>query len=193
MSVIIAVKENGTIYMGADTQTTAGYRKSTMLNEMGFKVSKLDNGILVGFCGRVASKQTIMSMQDMFTLDEQGKLTKRHIVKEIVPKLIDSMGEIGGDEMGELEVTILLVYKDQMYKITSALDVIHLNEIGCLGAGKNYTYYALMKMKNLPLRERMLQALIHSAKHCESVCGPYVFIDTEKQEFEIIDMGVENH
>jgi ATP-dependent protease HslVU (ClpYQ) peptidase subunit len=42
MSVIVAVKENGTIYMGADSQTTAGNRKMNHLNETSYKVVRLD-------------------------------------------------------------------------------------------------------------------------------------------------------
>ena len=33
MSVIVAVKENGVVYMGADTQTTIGRRKQIGLNK----------------------------------------------------------------------------------------------------------------------------------------------------------------
>ena len=56
MSVIVAIKENDVVYMGADSQTTAGMRKRSYLNETGFKIVRLENGILVGFCGRVAAK-----------------------------------------------------------------------------------------------------------------------------------------
>ena len=36
MSVIVALKENETIYMGADTQITAGNKKENGLNESSF-------------------------------------------------------------------------------------------------------------------------------------------------------------
>ena len=81
MSVIVAIKENGVVYMGADSQTTAGRRKYSYLNETSFKIARLDKGILVGFCGRVAARQAILAMKDVFTLDEHGGLTKRHFIQ----------------------------------------------------------------------------------------------------------------
>jgi hypothetical protein len=47
--------------------------------------------------------------------------------------------------------------------------------------------------KNLSIRERILKALVASAKRTGSVGGPYVLIDTQKQEFEVVDMGGNNH
>ena len=49
MSVIVAIKEDGVVYMGADSQTTAGMRKRSYLNETGFKIIRLENGMLVIF------------------------------------------------------------------------------------------------------------------------------------------------
>lgn len=193
MSVIVAIKENEVIYMGADSQTTAGRRKYSYLNETSFKITRLDNGILVGFCGRVAARQAILAMKDVFTLDEHGGLTKRHIVKEIVPKLVDKMEQIGDEESGALDVSILLAHKGKLYRITSGLDVVSLNECGKSGAGVDYVNYALFSMKELPVRGRILKALIESAKRTESVGGPYVLIDTKKQEYEIVDLEEENY
>ena len=193
MSVIVAIKENGIIYMGADSQTTAGGRKYTHLNETAFKVVRMHSGILVGFCGRVAARQTILSLQDVFSHDCKGLLTKEHIVKEIVPKLVDKMKQIGDEESGALDVSILLAYKDKLYKITSGLDVLKLNNCGCSGAGALYANYYLFNNKDLPTKERILKALMASAKRTESVGGPYVLIDTKNLEYEIVDMGEENY
>lgn len=193
MSVIVAVKENGVVYMGADSQTTAGKRKYNYLNETGFKVCRLANGMLIGFCGRVGARQVILSEKDVFTLDETGNLTKRHIVTKIIPKLVDKMEAVGDEESGSLEVSILLAYKDKLYKITSGLDVLKFNEYGFSGAGENFVHYALRTGKDKPVRERILNALSTSAKFEESVCGPYVLIDTKNLDYEVVDLGGENH
>ena len=193
MSVIVAVKENGTIYMGADSQTTTGRRKRNGLNETSFKITRLENGMLVGFCGKVAAKQAILSMEDVFVLDKEGGINKKHIVKEIVPKLVDKMQLIGDEDSGALDVSILLAYKDKLYRITSGLDVLNLNEYGRSGAGADFTNWYLFGEKNLSIRERILKALVASAKRTESVGGPYVLIDTQNQKFEVVDMGGDNH
>lgn len=193
MSVIVAIKENGVVYMGADSQTTTGRRKLSGLNETAYKITRLENGMLVGFCGKVAAKQAILSMEDVFVLDKEGGLNKKHIVKEIVPKLVDKVQLIGDEDSGALDVSILLAYKDKLYRITSGLDVLNLNECGRLGAGADFTNWYLFGEKNLSIRERILKALVASAKRTESVGGPYVLIDTQKQEFEVVDMGGDNH
>ena len=193
MSVIVAVKENGVVYMGADSQTTAGRRKYSYLNETSFKVTRLDNGMLIGFCGGVSAKQAVMAIDGLFTLNAQGELTKKHIVQEIVPKLVDKMEQIGDEESGALKVSILLAHKDKLYRITANLDVISLNEYGRSGAGADYVNYALTERKDLPVRERILKALVESARRTESVSGPYVLIDTNKLEYEIVDMGGDNY
>lgn len=193
MSVIVAIKENGVVCMGADSQTTTGRRKRNGLNETAYKITRLENGMLVGFCGRVAAKQAIPSMDDVFVLDKEGGLNKKHIVKEIVPKLVDKMQLIGDEDSGALDVSILLAYKDKLYRITSGLDVLNLNECGRSGAGADFTNWYLFGEKNLSIRERILKALVASAKRTESVGGPYVLIDTQKQKFEIVDMGGNNH
>ena len=193
MSVIVAIKENGVVYMGADSQMTTGRRKRNGLNETAYKITRFENGMLVGFCGRVAAKQAILSMDNVFVLDKEGGLNKKHIVKEIVPKLVDKMQLIGDEDSGALDVSILLAYKDKLYSITPGLDIIKLNECGRSGAGADFTNWYLFGEKNLSIRERILKALMASAKRTESVGGPYVLIDTQKQEFEVVDMGGDNH
>ena len=193
MSVIVAVKENGVIYMGADSQTSVGNHRLTHLNQIGFKVNKLDNGILVGFCGRVAAKHAILANKDVFVLDENGNLTKKHIVNKIIPKLVDKIKEIGDEESGSLDVTILIAYKDSLYSIKDKMDVIKINEVVAIGAGNIYTKYVLCKQQNLPVKQRILKALVESAKYCDSVSGPFVLIDTNFLEYEIVDLKGENH
>ena len=143
MSVIVAIKENGVVYMGADSQTSAGKTKEHRLNETGFKVTRLENGMLVGFCGRVAVRQAILSIaSEVFTLNESGKLDKAHIVKEIIPKFAKYLNSEGDEENGTLGVSVLLAHKDELYQITTDLDVLHLNEYSASGAGKMYAFYA---------------------------------------------------
>ena len=193
MSVIVAIKENGVIYMGADSQTSSGSNKIHNLNETGYKIRRLDNGMLLGFCGSIVATQTILAIKNVFTLDEDGKLTKKHIVREIIPKLVDKMEQIGDTSSGSLEVSILLVYKDQMYRISSRLGVIHLNLVAGIGAGDYYVNYYLFERMDLPVKERLLKSLVESARRTDSVGGPFVLIDSKNLEYEVIDMGGENY
>ena len=192
MSVIVAIKQDGVVYMGADTQTTFGNNRFQGLNEAGFKIRRLDNGILLGFCGRVAAKQSILANKDLFVLDENQNLTKQHIVNNIVPVLVDKVGYIGNQDSGKMDVCILLAYKDKMYTIEYDLRVVALNEIARTGAGCESVTYSLRE-QGYPVRERLLNALKTSARRVDSVSGPYVLIDTLNKQYYIGDMGEENY
>ena len=58
---------------------------------------------------------------------------------------------------------------------------------------KYFLDYYLQERKDLPVKKRIIKSLMASAKRCDSVCGPYVLIDTKNLEYEIIDMGGENY
>ena len=192
MSVIVATSENGVVYMGADTQTTVSINRVNRLCEASHKIVRLENGMLVGFCGRVAVKQTLLSLEDVFVLDERGELNKKHIVETILPTLTSKKESIG-DENGNMCVSILLAHKDKLYKITSEFEVVRLTKFARLGAGSNHTNYAMIERTDLAPRERILLALRESAKRTESVSGPYILIDTKALTYEIVDMGGGNH
>ena len=89
-------------------------------------------------------------------------------------------------------MSILLAYKDALYKITQSFCVLKLNEKASAGSGLSYTDYAL-SLKDLPVRERLLKAWKESAKRTDTVGGPYVLIDTKNREYEIVDLGGENY
>lgn len=61
MSVVVAIKENDTIYFGADTLMT---RKNTKVSETNniekFKLTKLSNGLILGRVGGVSTTQKLV-------------------------------------------------------------------------------------------------------------------------------------
>ena len=190
MSVVVAVKKDGVIYMGADSLTTVGNRKFHALNETGYKITRLESGILVGCCGEVSSCQSVTNTPNLFTLDENGTLTKKHIVTNIVPKLLEIYTELGKIEKGKTENTMLLAYKDKLYCINSNFLVSKYNDFVSIGAGKSYALYHLSN-GDLSTKTRLLSALKESAKRTDSVGEPFVLIDTKNLEFEVVEGGNE--
>jgi ATP-dependent protease HslVU (ClpYQ) peptidase subunit len=193
MSVVIAIKENGVIYMGTDTQVTSGNKKENELNKTSLKIALLDNGLLVGACGKYGLKQQIIADKSIFTLDKNNMLTKQHIVTNIIPKLSRWVKKSDKANYTELEVSFLLAHDNNLYFIGDELNVIKINNFAKIGAGKGCVDYALSCFNYLPARERIIKALVESANITESVSGPYVLIDTKHKEFEIIDLKGENH
>ena len=95
MGILIAYKRGDTIYMGTDTRVIVGESKRNELCECNYRIQKLDNGMLLGVAGENVENQTLIAYSDIFTLDKKGNLTRKHIVKEIIPNLMDVLDDAG--------------------------------------------------------------------------------------------------
>ena len=188
MSVIVAVKENGVVYMGADSQTTVGNRwKRHCLNETGYKIHRFENGILLGSCGAVQTTQLLLSNPDIFTLDENGTLTKRWIVTKIVPEIQKLLGrEKLLNEDGGMENSLVLAHGDKAYALHSYFRVLAKSDFFAIGAGRSSALYALTEQDGKTVRERLFKAMEMSTELVDSISSPYVFIDTKNLQFELV-------
>ena len=87
MSLIVAIRKNGRSYMAADTQSTCGDTKFSRLGKDARKIEVFENGMLLGYAGLVHNTQIVCARPELFTLPEDGILTKRHVVQNIIPRL----------------------------------------------------------------------------------------------------------
>ena len=122
MSILIAYKKDDTVYMGTDTRTIVNDHKKNELRGCNLKIQKLANDMLLGITGERLERQTLIAYSEIFTLDKNGKLTKKHIVKEIIPKLITVLEKEGlliekEGELPYMKAVILLVHKGTIYEI----------------------------------------------------------------------------
>ena len=89
MSLIVAIKKDDVVYLGADTRTTRGERVRSNLAREDLKIHKMGS-CFVGAAGTVANLQLMISHPEWFEL--KGKpLTKKFIVQKIIPNY--GMGE----------------------------------------------------------------------------------------------------
>ena len=189
MSVLIAYKKGDTIYMGTDTRTIASSTKRNELSKCNLKIQKLDNGILLGITGERVERQTLIAYSEIFTLDKAGKLTRRHIVKEIIPRLISVLEEekLMIEKEGEfpyMQAQIILAYKDTMYEICSGFSVIKYEDFQVLGRVSEYAQGVLMNTKETDdINSRIVKALDIVAENSQLVGRPYVLIDTNTMEY----------
>ena len=198
MSVVIAIKKNNRIYMAADTQTSCGDRKVTYLGENSRKIHQFENGILLGHTGSVHNWQLVCAHPEYFTVPENGELTKKHIVQNIIPKLFkcyrdNEMREEVEGEPSRMGDSYLLAYKDKLFQIYDVFDVQVLNHYAEIGSGGDLTLAGLVELDTEDVQDeqviekRLVDLLRISAARIMSVSGPYVLIDTEKQTFKITD------
>ncbi|MCQ2409517.1 MAG: hypothetical protein MJ068_03110 [Clostridia bacterium] len=187
MSVIVAVCKDDNVYMGCDTQTSFGMEMYNSLQEATYKIKKFPNGMLVGICGLVAGHQLLCSHPEIFVPDENDELTKYHLINVIVDKVTDVFREFNMlDEYGKMPVSLLIAYKNKVYYVERDFCIIHITSWGASGSGRNYAFPYLAD-NSLDVRERILGGLRASGGMCEGVSGPFILIDTDKLEYEVVE------
>lgn len=190
MSLVVAYKRDGVVYMGADTQSTSDSTIMRFLNDGGFKVTRLANGMLIGVCGRVKVHQRITAKKKWFEIPENEIFDKRYIVKNIIPKLGVLMKELSEDKdarCSTMEVSILISWRDKMFVITQSFKVYECSRYAAIGAGSDYAKYELSQIGEGNINEGLLKALRSGAYFDSSVSAPYVLIDAKDKEYKLVE------
>ena len=197
MSVVIAIKKNARIYMAADTQTSCGDRKITYHSEGSRKIHRFENGVLLGHTGSVHNWQILCAHPEYFTVPEDGELTKKYIVQNVIPKIFkcyrdNEMCEKEEGEPAKLGDSYLMAYKDKLFQIDGVFDVEVLNHYAEIGSGGDLTLAGLIELDvgdehdGQIIENRLADLLCIASSRIMSVSGPYYVIDTEDQTFKIV-------
>jgi ATP-dependent protease HslVU (ClpYQ) peptidase subunit len=197
MSVLVAIKKNDKIYLGADTQATRGGVKTNFLGEDGRKIKLLDNGIIVGAVGPKKGCKLIFAHPEFFTLNEDGELTKKHVALNVVPLINKCLEEnnMVTFEKGEppaWENVFFIAHRDKLFWIPKSEIVVAVNHYVSAGAGDDVAFPGLMKLDSEDVTddgeiyERLVEILKVTEDRISSVSGPFFLIDTESKEFKMI-------
>ena len=193
MSLVIAVKKDGAVYFGADTQTTYGRgEQRTHLSKENLKLKVLPNGIILGRVGSVHSVQHVWAHPEWFTLPEDGVLTKRHVVTNIVPKIYacycegDLFEKDGKEHPLSTGDAFLIGYRDKLFWINDRLGVVQIEQYVAIGAGSRFVQYGLSHMDaEKPVTKEIKKLLQIGAMCCPSVSAPFAFTDTATRKIKI--------
>ena len=192
MSVLIAYKRGDTVYMGTDTRVIANDCKRNELCQSSYKIQKLENGMIVGITADRLVRQAVFANSDIFTLDKKGELTRKHIVKDIIPKLSAMLNEeeLMVNKEGSLpyfKAEIFLAHNGNLYEICSNFCVYRYEEYQTVGAVSDYAEFLLQSIKDTDdVEQKFVEALDIVAEHSQYVGRPYVLINTKDKEFKII-------
>lgn len=194
MSLVVAIKHDGVVYLGADTRTTRGERVRSTLAEDDLKIHRLGD-CLVGGAGSVASIQIMTTHPEWFDLG--GKpLTKRFIVQRIIPKYYELAKELeklenvdSDSDEPKCGCSFLITDGERLFRVDSDFEVAELSRYGHIGCT---AYIALTFLLNMPAdappEDIILKALRNSAYRNDGVGAPYVLINSKDRIFNIVEV-----
>ena len=195
MSVVIGYKKGDVIYMATDTRTFVGDVKKNDLCECNFKIQKMSNGMLVGISCEKKERQVLFgNAQEIFTLDKNQKLTRKHIATKIVPKIMQLLEQEDllikkEDDLPWVKATVLLAYQDVMYEICQDFSILRYEDYQA--DGNIVAYYAQYVVSNIKptddVNEKLIEALDVVAQNSQLVGRPYLLIDTKDQKYTLVE------
>ena len=194
MSVVVAIKEKGKVFIGADSQVTRGGTRSTLKNQNNYKIWKVKDvdNCLMAHVGNVRDANVIRVMDDLVT---EYNVFKNHIdyefvVKSVVPDIINELKKYGYIEDKEyfkgLESRFLFAYKDMLFSINSDGCVLEIDDCAAIGSGECEAIGSLLSTDGDEPEARIVKAIKASAASDIYVDYPIILTNTETTEFDVI-------
>ena len=186
MSVIIALKKDKSIYLGADTQRTCSNIRTICGRNENWKITAYKNGVLLGGVGSVRVTNAVRVHNEWFEKIE-GELTKEYIVKMIVPQMMLEFFEKGlvDEKRKNVDASFVIAYKDKAFCITRELAVYEADGF-CIGSGAEFAYPYLYGNSD-DIKQTILTALRGVAKRDITIGAPFILIDSVNLKFEIVE------
>ena len=192
MSVVVAYVKDGTVYLGADTQSSSGHEQQNFTSPERRKIRLMKNGMLVAHCGAVFNAQRTFLRSELFSLPENGELTKDYVVTNIAHKLFEYYDENDllktDDEDGTtyMDGRFLIAYKDKLFVISNRFGVIECKHFAAIGVGEPYAAPLLLNTDDdKPLIPQLLDTLRICAACDTTISAPYWTIDTANLKFTL--------
>ena len=191
MSVVVAIKENGKITIGADSQCTRGSTRRTLSNPNNYKIWKvLDaENCIFAHVGLVREANIIRVARGLIPEMVQLKdnVDFAFVVKRLVPAMIDELIDYRaikkGDVPPEFESAFLFAYKDKLFYISENATVMEIDDYVAIGSGEYEAIGSLLSTEGDLCEERIKKAIQASAASDIYVDYPIIITDTESMEF----------
>lgn len=195
MSVVVAVKKNGKVYIGADSQATSGGTRSALTNVNNYKVWKVKGAenALMAHVGLLRDACVVRVMDNLVReIDAlHDDIDYEYVVNRIFPMIIDELSDrkyINTQEVfNNLESRFLFAYKDKLFYIAGDGAIFEIDDCIAIGSGESEALGSLVTTeKEKDPISRIIKAIKSSATHDIYVDYPIIITDTETTEFNII-------
>ena len=195
MSVVVAIKKDGVVYMGADSQVTKGGTRATLSNPNNYKVWEVSDTehCIMGSVGALRVANVVKVMNDLIPeiVDIKHAVDFRFVVRRLVPHIMEELDEQrlllnDKDDTPHMGASFLFAYYDRLFSIASDGAVIEIDDFCAIGSGASEALGSLLSSvdEKDPV-ERIKTAIKASAAHDIYVDYPIVITDTEDTEFEV--------
>ena len=193
MSVVVAIKENGKVTIGADSQCTKGGTRRSLSNPNNYKIWKVldSENCLLGHVGLVREANVIRVARDLVPemTRIKDKVDFSFVVKRLVPTMFEELEEYRvikkGDNPPEFDSSFLFAYKDKLFYISGNGTVIEIDDYCAIGSGECEAIGSLLSTEGETPEERIKKAIKASAANDIYVDYPIVITDTESTEFKM--------
>ena len=193
MSVVVAIKENGKIMFGADSQCTKGSSRRSLSNPNNYKIWKVlgAENCLMAHVGLVREANVVRVAQGLISELDQLKdsVDFSFVVRRLVPALFDELSAYGilkkEDDIPYFDSSFLFAYKDRLFYIAANGTVIEIDDYCAIGSGECEAVGSLLSTEGEGCEERIKKAIRASAANDIYVDYPIVISDTETTGFKV--------
>lgn len=188
MSVVIGLKQNGKVYLAADTMVTYGDSKRYLRNldaQKIWKVDSVDNCIMggVGYLRNVSliryAPTSLFPEADIL----KGNINTGTLINFTAPTIASTIIEydniMGTKSKDETSSIFVIGYKDKLFSIWSDGEVEEYDNYIAIGSGADAALASLMHSEGEDADVRLVKALEAASNISLYVDGPYIAIDTE--------------
>jgi ATP-dependent protease HslVU (ClpYQ) peptidase subunit len=167
MTCIVALEDQGTVYMGADSAATEDDAISLRVNPKIFKIGKF----LIGYCNSFRYGQII---EHYFKPPaQQEKDVMKYMITKFVPEL---KKVLENNQYEEKDSSLIIGYDGKIFYIESDWQVGHdTTNYHAIGAGAPYAFGSLYSTEGEPFL-RIEKALRSAESFCTNVSSPFHYL-----------------
>ena len=194
MSVVVAIKANGGVYLASDTQVSAGQTKTYLTNENNYKAWKYPDvqGVVVGGTGNAYTME-IVQTGEYFRDVDIDRIDYRWLVQYFLPELLTDLVKFEDLEVSELGTLksgadLFIAIKDRIYSLRGeTLFIAEESEYSAMGSGYYAAIASLDVTKGESLKKRLLKAVLAASEYDYYVSGPVVILNTLNNDMIVVE------
>jgi ATP-dependent protease HslVU (ClpYQ) peptidase subunit len=172
MSVVAAIKQNGKIYIGADSQITKGGTRLSLSNPNNYKIWRVKGApnCLMASVGALREACVVRIIDNLVKEIDivKDNIDYEYVVERIVLRIkseLEYYGYIDKDRKFEgFDSSYLFAYGDKLFYIASDSSVIEIDDCIAIGSGASDATIAISDVVIMNENLRKVEELIYIAK-----------------------------